>query len=400
MGIKPFMKQLFPFALNKKEPARNISKFNKFSYVIDGKEIYDAQSGNYSFQLGFKQDLLIDKVATMMKHNPFARFSMTNFHVQDLNNQLGRITNNDFESVFYSLSGSDAIETAVRAAELYHRKDKKRKHIISFLDSYHGSTRLTSSLTGMNVFSHRLSQYPEEFVHHIPQDNNPQTFIDKVNEIGPENILAIVKEPVSWQSGLLPTSSLYYSTIRDICTQFDIIFILDEIATGMGKSGDWFAYQRLGIEPDIMCIGKGLTSGYFPLSATLFAKKIHRKLDKTYFVNGWTQSPSMAGVYAALATINLIETHGLYNRGMELEKWQSEYYKEWKLEKYRVFGAFGACYVRDMDEMGNIVSRLEDAGVLVTGYRYDPIIRFVFPINIDKNTFDKIMRISADIINE
>ena len=117
-------------------------------------------------------------------------------------------------------------------------------------------------------------------------------------------------------------------------------------------------------------------------------------------MNGWTQSPSMAGVYAALATINLIETHGLYNRGMELEKWQSEYYKEWKLEKYRVFGAFGACYVRDMDEMGNIVSRLEDAGVLFTGYRYDPIIRFVFPINIDKNTFDKIMRISADIINE
>lgn len=392
------MKQLFPFALNKKEPARNITEFDNFSYVVDGKTIYDAQSGNYSFNIGFRQHQIIDNVAEKMKENPFARFSMTNKYVEKLNQKLDKITDGYFKSIFYSLSGSDAIETAVRAAELYHRKDKKRKHIISYLDSYHGSTRLAASLTGMNVFSHRLSQYPQEYVHHIPQNNNIDTLLDKVMEIGPENILAIVKEPVSWQSGLAPTSPFYYSTLRDVCTHFDIVFILDEIATGMCKSGDWFAYQRMGIEPDIMCIGKALTSGYFPLSATLFSEKLHLSVDKTYFVNGWTQSPSMAGVYSALETIDYMESDDLRYRGLELEKWQSDHYRNWNLKDYRVFGSYGACFVRNMDEMGNMVSDLEEAGVLVTGYRYDPIIRYAFPINIDKYTFETIMDISSKIL--
>jgi putrescine aminotransferase len=394
------MKQLFPFALNKKEPPRYISTFDKFSYTLDGNEIFDAQSGNYSFTLGFNRDDIIDEIAARMKFRPFARFSMTNDAVIELNNLLGEITNDDFDSVFYSLSGSDAVETAVRAAKLYHRKNKKRKYIISYLDSYHGSTHLTSSLTGMDVFSHRLPEYPESFVHHIPQDNDPQTLIDKIEELGPENILAIVKEPVSWQSGLKPTSKYYYNILRDLCTQHDIVFILDEIATGIGKSGEWFAYQRLGIEPDIMCIGKGLTAGYSPLSATLFSRKLHLSVDKTYFVNGWTQSPSMSGVYAAIATINRIRDEGLVHAAYNIEDWQYDVYKKLDVESFRIFGAFGAVDVSNMDQMHDIVARLEKNGVLVTGYRYDPIIRFVFPINIDKSTFNKIMVIVQDVINQ
>lgn len=394
------MKQLFPFALNKKEPPRYVRDFENFEYTVDGKTLYDAQSGNYSFTLGFKQNQIIDYVCKKMKENPFARFSMTNYNVEYLNILLQEITNNDFKSVFYSLSGSDAVETAVRAAKLYHRKRPERKYIIAYEDSYHGSTHLTSSLTGMEVFSHRLKEYPESFVHHIPQDNDPQTLLNKIEELGPENILAIVKEPLSWQSGLKPTSRFYYSKVREYCTQFDIVFILDEIATGIGKSGEWFAYQRLDIEPDIMCIGKGLTGGYFPLSATLFSEKLHLSVDKTYFVNGWTQSPSMAGVYSAIATLETIKAKNLQKRAYEIEEWQFQAYSKLNLESFRIFGAFGALDVSTMDHMENIVHDLEKAGVLITGYRYDPILRFVFPINIDKSTFDKIMSITYNVINE
>lgn len=393
------MKQLFPFALNKKEPPRYVSDFDDFSYMLNGQDLYDAQSGNYSFSLGFKQDAIVDFVCQEMKKLPFARFSMTNYSVEYLNILLKEITQNYFGSVFYSLSGSDAVETAVRAAKLYHRKDKKRKHIIAYKDSYHGSTHLTASLTGMEVFSHRLPEYPEAFVHHIPQDNDPATLLNKIEELGGENILAIVKEPVSWQSGLKPTSEHYYSILRDACTQHNIVFILDEIATGMGKSGEWFAMQRLRIKPDIMCIGKGLTSGYFPLSATLFSQEFHKSVDKTYFVNGWTQSPSMAGVYAAIKTIEIIKHEQLKSRSYEIEQWQYDAYHSWDVKSFRIFGAFGAVDVSSMEDMQNIVKELEDQGVLITGYRYDPILRFVFPINIDKATFNKIMNIAKRVID-
>lgn len=377
------MKQLFPFALNRKEPARKITDVGKHTYKVDGNDIIDLQSGNYSFILGFDNHELIDTVADKMKTDPFARFSMTNDSVLELNDKLGVISG--YDSVFYSLSGSDAVETAIRACQLYHRKSE-RKHIIAYEESYHGSTYLTASLTGMEVFSHRLKEIPIENIHHIPQDNNPQTLLDKIDEIGGDNILAIVKEPVSWQSGLKPTSQEYYNTIREVCTQFDILFVLDEICTGICKTGEWFGFQRFDIDADIVCIGKGLTGGYFPLSATMFNEKVTKKLESTYLVNGWTHTPSMAGVHSANYVIDYIHKNDLAHRAYEIEEWTKQDFTG------RHVGCFLAIDVSDMDTMQNAIDKMEKSGLLVTGYRYDPILRYAFPLNITKETYDRAIK--------
>jgi adenosylmethionine-8-amino-7-oxononanoate aminotransferase len=386
------MKQLYPFAVLKQTRGNQITEFTEFGYTLNGVEYQDTQSGNINFSLGYYQDHIIDYVAERMKELPFARRQDTNPAVDELNDLLGQIAP-EYQSVSYALSGSDALETAIRAAHLYHIDSPNRKYIISYDNSYHGSTYITSKLTGNSVFD-KLGDM--DIVHIIPDYDDISVLEAKLEELGAENVLAVIKEPFTWQQKLARQSDKYYTQLQEICNNSNIVLISDEVGTGMCKTGEWFAYQRLPYVPDIICAGKSVTSGYFPLSFSMFNGKLTRKLSKSQFLCGWTHSPSMAGVYSAIATINSIKEQKLQNRAYEIETWMKTAFSEMDVAESDAVGVFGFITPKNASA---VMAKMQEYGVYSDPDPWNHIT-FCFPLNIDKEWFDGVMEVVKRSVDE
>ena len=264
--------------------------------VIDqrGREFLDAGAGLWCMNVGYGRQSIADAAAAQMAKLPyfhtFGNFS--NEPMARLSDRLLKLAPRGMSRVVFASSGSEANDTQIKIVRRYNNLlgRPKKKKIIARLSSYHGSTVAAASLSGLPMM-HRTFDLPMPgILHTLATDyhrrptgiETPEQFtqhlVDNLARLieteGPDTIAAFIAEPVTGTGGVLMPPPGYFREMKKVLDRYDVLLIADEVITGFGRTGSWFASPDLGIEPDLMSIAKGLTSGYFPMSGCLLSAKI------------------------------------------------------------------------------------------------------------------------------
>ena len=275
----------------------------------EGEEVLDAMAGLWCVNIGYGRDELADAAARQMRELPFYNtfFQTTHVPVLMLAKKLAELAPGDLNHVFFANGGSDANDTNIRLVRTYwaEKGQPNRDVIISRWNAYHGSTIGGASLGGMKGM-HGQGSLPIPGVAFIDQphwwaeggDKSPEEFgleraqqlEAKIKEIGPDKVAAFIAEPIQGAGGVIVPPETYWPEIQRICKEYDILLIADEVICGFGRTGNWFGSQTVGIEPDVMTVAKGLSSGYIPIGASIISDKIADVLRRTEFSHGYTYS--------------------------------------------------------------------------------------------------------------
>ena len=298
-----------------------------------GKAYLDAIGGMWCMTVGYGCDELVDAIADqarqMAYYTPFGDVSSE--PAVKLAEMLAALTPGDLNRVHFTTCGSTAIDSAVRIAHYYFacQGQPEKRHILTRRNAYHGSTYLAASLCG-KAADRTLFQYESDFIHHLSSpgfdaeiselsaeerlDELVQEFKAKIESIGAEHIACFVAEPILASGGVLTPPPGYQKATRDICRENDILYISDEVVTGFGRLGHFFASEkRFGIVPDMIITAKGITSGYQPLGAVIISDRISDAIseaapeNKPVFSNGYTYSGHPIACAAAIKNIEIMQ---------------------------------------------------------------------------------------------
>jgi len=273
--------------------------------AADGNTYLDAFAGLWCVNIGYGQQRVVDAAITQMTTLPYATgyFGFGSEPAIVLAEKLVSMTPSSLQHVYFSLGGSDAVDAAIRYITHYFNAIGKpaKKHIISLQRGYHGSSSTGAGITGLPAFhtnfdvptpqQHKIScpyLYRSEFT--TGEEliaASVKELEDKVAEIGADNVAAFFCEPVVGSGGVIVPPKGWLKAIADTCKRLGILFLVDEVITGFGRTGKMFACEHEGIEPDLMTIAKGLTSGYAPMGAVLMSDEIF---------NGIADGPNKAAV--------------------------------------------------------------------------------------------------------
>lgn len=253
----------------------------------------------------------------------------------ELARRLVRIAPFGLSKVFYSDNGSTAVEVAVKMAFRYWRqKPNPKPHktkFVSFVNGYHGDTLGAASLGGIELFHERFAPlFLETYRADYPycyRCKYDQTYpscslhclssLETMLETKHNEIAAVVIEPmVQGAGGMIVSPPEFLKRVRELATQYDVLLIADEVATGFGRTGKMFGCEHAGVTPDLMAVGKGLTGGYLPLAATLTTEEVFQAFlgdysEKKTFFHGHTYTGNPLGCAAARASLGLFETNNV-----------------------------------------------------------------------------------------
>jgi putrescine aminotransferase len=301
----------------------------------DGKRYLDGMAGLWCTNVGHGRREIADAVHEQMLelayYNSF--FKTSNAPAIRLADKLAQIAPAHVNKVFFCGSGSEANDTVFRMARWYWALQGKpeKKIFISRRNAYHGSTVVGASLGGMKPM-HGQGDLPIPGVTHIAQpywfgeggDMSPDEFgvwaacelEREIDRLGEENVAAFVAEPIQGAGGVIIPPETYWPEIRRICSERDILLVVDEVICGFGRTGEWFGSQTYGVEPDLMPIAKGLTSGYLPMGGVLVSDRVAEVItaEGAEFNHGFTYSGHPTCAAAALANLAIIEREGLVAR--------------------------------------------------------------------------------------
>ena len=302
-----------------------------FIYDMDGNAILDAMAGLWCVNVGYGRDELVQAAAAQMTKLPYYNsfFKTSNQPVALLSEKLAQITPDGLNHVLYANSGSEANDTIIRLVRhFWGLKGQPEKRVIIGRDyGYHGSTIMAASMGGMSGM-HEQAAKEADFVHIRPPygflyqgnqteaqfaEQSAQLLADKIAEIGADKIAAFVAEPIQGAGGVIIPPAGYFKHIQAICKAHDILFIADEVITGFGRTGQWFGSDIYDLQPDVMTLAKGLTSGYVPMSAVMVGDRIARTLidEGGEFYHGFTYSGHPVAAAVALANLQIIEDENL-----------------------------------------------------------------------------------------
>ncbi len=269
-----------------------------FIYDSEGTEILDGMAGLWCVNVGYGRDELAEAASAQMKELPYYNsfFKCSTPTPVLLSKKLAEIAPKHVSQVFYGSSGSEANDTALRLVRHYWALEGKpeKNRIISRKMAYHGSTVAGTSLGGMEPMHKQLGGAVPNIVHvmmpyayelALPGESDhdfglraAKAVEDAILEAGPEKVAAFIGEPVMGAGGVKIPPVSYWPEVQRICRKYDVLLMLDEVITGYGRTGEWFAAQTYGVEPDTITTAKALTSGYQPLSALLVGDRISATL--------------------------------------------------------------------------------------------------------------------------
>ena len=299
---------------------------------IDGVQYIDALAGVANVNLGYGENKIIDSMKKQLDQLSY-NYSSYSISVPELElaESLLNILPKNMGRIFFGTGGSEANETAIKLARQYHciSGNEKKHRIISRKISYHGGTlgalSATSFLDRTKVFEPLLLDFPKVNAAYPYRSDSEELDLglelaqelEKTikNEV-PDTISAFIVEPVVGMAGgaIVPPSN-YMKNVREICDKYDVLLIFDEIITGFGRTGKMFAAEHWNVKPDMITMGKGLTSGYSPLSAVSTSKKINEIFEDSdsTFMHGITYGGHPVSCAAGKASINMYVTQNMSN---------------------------------------------------------------------------------------
>ena len=289
----------------------------------DGRERLDFSSCFVSHNIGHQDARVLDAIAEQLKK--LASFAPT-FSTEPralLAKLLEEITPGDLSRSFLSLGGTEANEAAIKIGLAY----TGRRKIISRYRTYHGDTAASMNVSVGDIRNWPSASGTSDTIR-VPQpycyrcmfgQKYPECgmrcvkYIEEVIELegGGDTIAGIIFEPVTGANGVIVPPKEYFPLLREVCDQWGILMIDDEVMSGFGRTGKWFAIEHWGVTPDIMSLSKGITSGYVPLGATIVRKHIGDYFKDHFFSHGATYAGHALACAAALAVIPIYESDGL-----------------------------------------------------------------------------------------
>ncbi|HEY5819360.1 MAG TPA: aspartate aminotransferase family protein [Mesorhizobium sp.] len=307
-----------------------------YVYDSEGNELLDGMAGLWCVNIGYGRDELAEAAYEQMKELPYYNsfFKCSSPTPVLLAKKLAEIAPAGISQVFYGSSGSEANDTALRLVRHYWALEGKpeKNRIISRTMAYHGSTIAGTSLGGMEGMHGQLNGAVPNIVHvmmpyafelALPGESDDEFGLraakaveDAILQAGADRVAAFIGEPIQGAGGVKIPPASYWPEVQRICRKYDVLLMLDEVITGYGRTGNWFAAQTFGIEADTITTAKALTSGYQPLSALLVGDRIAATLvDKGgEFYHGYTYSGHPVACAVALKNLEIIEKEGLIER--------------------------------------------------------------------------------------
>ncbi len=291
---------------------------------LDGKQYLDFH-GNNVHQIGFSNSYLTDKIKTQLDALSFCTRRFTNKVAIDFADKLTSLLPGDLNRVLFAPGGTSVVSIALKLARVVTGKHK----VISYWDSFHGASLDAISAGGEAVFRQHMGPMMPGVIRIPPPMNTGGFFedemkyadyleyvIEKEGEIG-----AFIAETIRNTDVQIP-SKKYWKRIREICTKHNVLLILDEIPIALGRTGKMFAFENFNIEPDILCLGKGLGGGIIPFAAMVCREKYNVAQDIS--LGHFTHEKSPIGCAAAKAVVDFIEHENILQKVKSDELWMAE----------------------------------------------------------------------------
>jgi len=318
-----------------------------------GREYIDALAGLWCVNVGYGRDEIADAIDAQVRQLPYyhAFASMGTAAPVEVAAKLKQLAPGSMARVFFGLSGSDANDTQVKLVWYYNNLlgRPQKKKIISRQRAYHGVTVAAASMTGLpllhNAFDLPIPQVihtesphyywnaPEgmseaEFSKHLAQELDAL-----IEREGPETVAAFIAEPVMGAGGVIVPPENYFQEIQPVLKKHDVLMIADEVINGFGRLGKWFGCNVFDIEPDMVTVAKGITSGYLPLSASVVSEKVWEVLmeksgDLGVFGHGYTYTAHPVSCAAAVANLAILEREDLPAKAAETGAYMQERLRE------------------------------------------------------------------------
>lgn len=310
-------------------------------YDIHGREYFDGLSGLFVVNAGHGRRRLAEVAARQAEELAFFPiWSYAHPAAIELADRLAGYAPGDLNRVFFSTGGGEAVETAFKLAKYYWKlKGQPTKHkVISRAVAYHGTPQGALAITGIPAMKAMFEpltpggfRVPNTNFYRAadvgaPSENIEEFGIWAANRIeemilfeGPETVAAVFLEPVQNSGGCFPPPPGYFQRVREICDQYDVLLVSDEVICAFGRIGHMFACDAYGYVPDMITCAKGMTSGYSPIGATIVSEKIYEpfKTGTTSFYHGYTFGGHPVSAAVALANLDIFEEERLNERVRE-----------------------------------------------------------------------------------
>ncbi len=308
---------------------------------IQGREYIDALSSLWNVAVGHGLKELAEVAARQMEELAFSNSytGYANVPAIKLAERLVELVYPNMAAVFFCNSGSEAVDGAVKVAR-YHwflRGKPEKTTIIARREAYHGGTIGATTATGLPAFHKGFGPlaggfaraetcYPYRCGHCSGATECDLACANDIEQAilsaGPETVAAVIGEPVHGAGGVIPPTPGYWPRVREICDQHDVLLIADEVITGFGRTGRWFALEHWDVEPDIMTVAKAITSAYVPLAGFIVSDRIHQTIlaapPDTKFMHGYTNAGHPTACAVALRNLQIIEDERLVERAAAL----------------------------------------------------------------------------------
>jgi adenosylmethionine-8-amino-7-oxononanoate aminotransferase len=402
---------------------------------VHGKQYIDALASLWNVAAGHGRTELAEAAAAQMATLAFSNSytGYANVPSIELAEKLLSLVYPNMSGVFFANSGSEANEMAIKAARYYwYLSGKPRKtKIISRQEAYHGGTMAATAITGMAPFHKGFGPEPPDFLQ-VPTcypyrcqwcSAKPACTLDCADNVegvirreGADTVAAVIAEPVHGAGGVIPPDPGYWPRLREICDRNDVLLIADEVITGFGRTGRWFALEHWGVQPDVMTIAKAVTSAYVPLSAFLVSERVHRAiLDAPVdakFMIGCTNAGHPTACAVALRNLRILEGERLVDRaermGRRLNEGLGRLIEMPNVGNVRGLGLMAAVevvadkatrvpFAPALGVGPKLARAMRDRGV-VTRVKGDSIL-FAPPLVITEEQVDAIVNVAAEAID-
>lgn len=407
---------------------------------LNGRTYFDGMSGLWCVNVGYGREEIAKAAYEQLTALPFYPLSAGHVPAALLADKLSDWLGGDYRT-FFSNSGSEANETALKIARQYHaqRGESTRYKVVSRYRAYHGSTMGALSATGQQQRKFRYEPLVPGFLHVHPPDcyrcpfgRTPDScgllcaeeFDRAITWEGPETVAAVILEPVITGGGMLTPPADYLPRVEEICRKHGVLMIVDEVISGYGRSGKNFGFQHFGVTPDIVTSAKGITSGYLPLAATSVRREIFEcaftdRDDPYHFLR---QVSTFGGhpvsCAAALANLDIMKREGLADNASVMGRRLADRLEELRshplVGDIRTFGLLaGIELVSDREQktpaeisvVNHVVEAAKARGVIVgkngvTVAGFNNVVTLAPPLIVLEDEIDMIVRVLEQSLEE
>lgn len=310
----------------------------------DGRRLIDGMAGLWTVNLGHGRQELIEAAAEQLRSLPYLSTfgGVSSLPAIELAEKIAELAPAGLNGVFFTSGGSEANETAIKFARRHWLRngEPEKSIVLAHERGYHGLAGVTTTATRLQAYHadfgdgvSDIYEVPAPYLYRCPAGTpcDPETcpvctgaaLEQRIAELGPERIAAVIVEPVFGAGGVIVPPPGYLRRLREICARHRLLLILDEVITGFGRLGDWFAAEHEGVSPDLITFAKGVSSGYVPLGGVIVSDELWDELrepgeEPGVLMHGFTHSGHPVACAVGLANIAAIEGDGLLAQVREM----------------------------------------------------------------------------------